>query len=830
MWQELRWRPLRRRPLVAVTVVLTLAVGVGAVTTAFTLARAVLSPLAYPRAGRLVRIYETLRDLRGSPNPHLAARWNRIPLSYLDAADWRRESRTLHGLGLYEGYSAVLEAGGEPLAVSAAKIDTELLGVLGVAPGLGRAWTAREVQRRERLVLVAHELWSHAFGADPAILGRALRLDGQPATVVGVMPRGFTLPGRQDRVWTPLWPTAADLAVRDEQRYDAIARMAPGATLEAARADLERLAARLAAAHPDTNSRTGARLVPLLDAVIGDARHIVALLSAAAVAVLLIACVNLAHLLLAQAIGRAGERALRIALGARRSHLLRQSAVEALPLAMAGGAGGLLLASLAGRTLPGLLAGELPRLGNVTVGASAAAFAFASGLVAMLAGALLPALLPGWLASPGLRASPGSAPPAWPARRAGTGPQLGSSSPGRRVRASQDALVVAEMALTLMLTAAAFALGTSWLRLAAVDPGFDARGVLVQEVHLPAWRYPDEQRRGEFAARLLARLEALPGGSGAALTSRLPLSGPAEVWGFRIAGRDAPRRDWTQGRSAVMQFATAGYLRLLRIPLLAGQPLAAAPAAAAPGRGERRRWVWINHTLAARHWPGASPVGAAVAMQGAQTFRIAGVFADVKTRGLADEPGELMIQPWEQRPPAAFAALLRTGGRPLDAAAAVRAMLRQLDPSLPLPAAARLEDLVAGSIVGPRSRTLLLALSAGVALLLALIGTYGVMAHGTGRRNREIAIRLAAGADRGWVLRWVLRRALALALAGVATGVLGALAAGRLLAGLLYGAVAVDPHGLAAAALLLVAGCLAAAYLPALRASRIDPAAALRGE
>jgi len=802
MRQELRHglRRLRRNPLVSATVVLTLAVGVGAVATAFAIVSGILSPLDYPHSERLVRLHETLVALKDSPNPRMAALWNRVPVSYQNVADWQRASRTLEGIGIYQDSTAVLEAGGEPREVPAPKVSQELFGVLGVAPSLGRAFTVAEAERREPLAILGHELWSSAFGADEAILGRPLRLDGRQYTVVGVMPPGFDLPGRKDGLWTLAGPTDEDLTLRDAHTYTAIARLAPGETLETAQAEMDRLASRLAAEYPETNSGTGARLVPLLETVAGDSRRVLNLLAAAAVAVLLVACINVALLLLAQGAQRRGEMALRLSLGARRGHLLRQSAVEALALAAGGIAAGLFLAALARRSLPLFLAAELPRMEKIAVDGSVILFAVGAGLAATLVSGLLPALL-----------APG----------AGTRAAISES---RLIRLAQDALVVAQIALTLMLTSGALSLAMSWMRLAAVDPGFDARNVLVQEIRLPAWQYPDEVRRGELAARLLASLEALPGVSGAALTSRLPIPGPALVGGFRIAGRDAPGADWTQGRSAVLQFVTPGYFRLLRIPLIAGRPFDLRPG---PGSGGV---VMVNRTLAERHWPGASPVGAEVIL-GDTVYRVEGVFGDIRHQGLAEEVGELMIQPWGQGSPTAFAALLRVEALPLDSAAAgVHPTLRKLDPALPLPPVARLEDLVARSTLGPRSRALLLGLSAGVALLLALIGTYGVMAYGISRRRREIAVRMAAGADRRSIRLWVLRRAFSLASAGVVLGLLGALGAGRLLAGMLYGVAAADARSLAAAALLLIVTCLAAGYLPARRASRVEPAAALRSE
>jgi predicted permease len=809
MGQELRLglRRLRRNPAVSLTVILTLAVGVGAVTAAFTLVHGVLSPLQYPEPDRLVGVYQTLSVLKDSLNPRLAALWNKLPVSYQDAVDWRRNVRTLDGIGLFTSTTAVVEPGGEPLEVPAAQVDVDLLRVLGAKPALGRLFTAADVESRQPLALLGHDLWTSAFGADPKIAGRAVRVDGKLTTIVGVMPSGFGLPGIKSSLWTPAVPTEIDLTVRDSHAYNAVGRLAPGATLEAARAEMERLAAGLAVQYPDTNKDAGVRLVPLLDTVAGDSRRMLALLAAAALAVLLIACVNLAHVLLAQGLERQGETAMRLALGARRSHLLRQSAAETLWLGLFGSAGGLLLAVLARRALPLFLVTELPRLDEIRIDGTVLLFAIAAGFATALLSALAPAFL---TTRSALRQA---------------------FSERRSVRLLQDGLVVAEVALTLILTAGALALVMSWIRLSRVDPGFDARDILTQEIHLPAWSYPDEARRRDFSTRALAGLEALPGADGAALTSRLPVAGPVLVGGFRIAGQDAPGGNWVQGRIAVLQFATPSFFRLLQIPVLAGRLFEDRPGTDSP------KVVMVSRTLAERNWPGRSPVGAAVLLRDTP-YRVEGVFPAIRNQGLIEEPGDLMVQPWSQGSPESFSVLVRFPGRPLDhlnqaldqAAADVRGALRRLDPSLPLQPAALLEDLVAQSAVGSRARALLVGLSAGVALLLALIGTYGVMAYGVGRRRREIAIRMATGAGRGWVQRWVLRRALTLALLGAGLGVLGSLAAGRLLAGLLAGAQGAGPWDLAAAAFLLIAACLAAAWVPARRAARVDPAAALRGE
>lgn len=807
-------RRLASTTWMSLAAVLTLTLGVGLATAAATVVRGVLlAPLAYPEAGRLVRIYQTLDHLRTSPNPRLAAIWNRLPLPYLRALELRESSRTLASVGLFLDTTAVLAGEDEPQDVPAARVQSELLAVLGVEPLLGRTFTSTEVQRGERLVVLGHGLWQRAFAGEREIIGRTVRLDGEPHAVIGIMPPGFNLPGRKDGLWLPLTPSDDDLTVPDNYFYAAIGRLAPGATLAAAQAELGRpLAtsdrpATTAGSESSTDQETDAlRLVPLLETVVGESRRFVALLAAAAAVVLLIACVNVAHLLLVQGADRRRELALRLALGASRPRLLRRLGIESLLLALLGGAGGLLLAAAVLRGLSGLAAEELPRLEKVGIDVGSALVALGASILAALAAGLLPALRASGVA-PGEALAVG--------RHGG--------SPGRRLGA-HDGLVIAEVALSLVLTACAVLLANSWQHLATVDAGYQSQGVLVQEVRLPAWRYPDPVRRQAFGRRLMADLEALPGVEAAALTSRLPVGGPVLVGGFRIPGQDAPGGDWTQGRSAALLFATPGYFRLLGIPLLSGRPFRAETGE--QGRGE----MVVNRLLAERHWPDGDAVGAEVVM-GEEAFRVVGVMEDVRHLGPIDEPGELIIRPWSQGSPAALAALVAFDtGSPIDHAGALRAALRHIDPALPLPPAVSLQQVAAGELAGPRSRTLLAGSSAGVALLLTLVGTYGVMAYSTSRRRREIGIRMALGADAPRVQQLVLGRTLRLALVGVILGTAGAAAAGHLLQGLLYGVEVSTPLALAGAALLLTATCLAAGYLPARRASRLQPARTLRSE
>jgi len=809
-----------RAPALTLAAALTFAVGIGAVTTAGTLVHGILlAPLPYPVSGRLVRLYAELGRLRDSPNPRLAAIWNRIPVSYLDASDWRRRSHTLTGIGLFAG--STLALGGsdgrttEPREVSAARVEPELLRALGVQPALGR-WLADE-DRRKPVVLLSHGLWTEVFGRDERVLGRSLRLDGAPHTVVGVMPPGFDLPGRDDALWLPLAPSDDDLSFRNDQAYGAIGRLAPGVSLEQARSELDRIAADLAAEHPETNADSGVRLTPLLDTVVGDRRRVLELTAAAAAVVLLVACVNVAHLLLGRSAERRRELALRLALGAGRLRLVLHLAAESLLLAVIGGTGGLALALAAHRALPALVGDELPRLGETVPGSTAAFIAAGASLVAALLAGLLPAasllnLQPREASSEG---------------RAGAA----GGSPGRR--GSRGALVVAEVALTLALVSGAALIAATWLRLGVVDPGFRTEGVLTQEVRLPAWRYRDDGERRRFGERLLVKLEALPGVRSAALASRLPVAGPATVQGFRIEGRDPKGGDWTRGRSATVQSVSPGYFRLLGIPVVAGRAFEAADASAGP---EARRVVMIDRSLAERHWPGEDPIGARIVL-GDEVYTVVGVFEDVLHGGLGqrlDEGSEdLLVEPWSRRSTSTLAALVATSGPPEALAAAVRGTVRSLDPEIPLPPAAPLAEVVARDLAAPRSRTLLIGLPAVAVLALALIGTFGVTAHEVSRRRREIGIRMALGADGARIRRSILGRLLALAAGGVTLGGAGAVWVAHLAEGLVYGVKPGDPTALAAlaaSALLLVITSVGAGYLPARRASRLDPARTLREE
>ncbi len=802
-------RIYRRRPLTAIAVVVTLALGISASTAIFSVVDGVLlKPLDFPEAERLVRLHQTYETLRTSPNPRLQRIWDRLPLSYLNAVDYRQGSRVVEAIGLYEDLSLTLTGSGEPQSLDAVRMDAELFDVLAVETVIGRTFDVDEVEDGARVVLLGESLWRQSFGAAEGVLGRSLTLDGEPYTVVGVMPAGFRIPGGgAEELWTPLRLDEDDLGQRDNQRLRALARLADGVSIGEARVDLERLARGQAETFADTNEGVGVRIEPLLESVAGDSRPLLYLLLAAVAAVLAVACVNVAHLLLAETSFRRRELTVRLALGAGRGRLVGQLLSESLLLALAGGALGWWAAAAGRDLLLAWLGADLPRAGDVVLDGRVLLFTVAVSLIAATVCCILPAFSTRDLS----------------ARHLGTGrgPDTAARFP------IHGGLVVAETAVTLMLTAGAAVLASGFLRLAAVEPGFGSDGVVVQEIRLPAWRYPDEAQRRGFSEQLLERLQSLPGVNGAALTTKLPFAGPGLVAGYTLADVDEAADgdgDWTQGRSASLKFVTPDYFRVLGMSLQGGRAFTDADR---PESGLR---LAVNETMARSNWPEEEAVGRTLSFSfSEESHEVVGVVADVRHDGLDVEPGLLIYLPWSQRP--AFAGNTFTVVvRGEVAAATLRTAVREIDSELPLAPATTMAALLTDSLAPSRSRTSLLMTLAAVALALALVGTYAVVSFTVGRRVPEIGVRMALGASAGRVRTMVLRRTLALSGLGLALGILGAVVGARLLSGFLYGTGELEPLAIAAAAALVALTSLVAGYLPARRASRVDPVAALRGE
>ena len=810
--QELKLilRANARRPLLSCAAIGTLALGIGINTAVFSIAYGVLKPFDYPRAEALVKLHRTYDTLKSSPNARLQALWNRLPLSVPDAIDLRESAHSLTSVGLFTEstvtYAGTDAGGDEPRELQVSRVDTDLFAVLAVEAQLGRVFERSEIDRRAPVVVLSHGFWSEAFGRDPGILGKTLQIDGESHSVIGIMPAGFRIAGRDnDRLWLPLRISEKELHTRDSWRYQTLARIEADTSLDLARLELDALATRIREAHPQTNEGTGFRLVPLRDHVVGENRTLLLLLMGAVTAVLLIACVNIAHLLLARAAHRRHELSVRSALGASRSRLIAALLSESLMLAAAGGAAGFFLARQAHTLLLAWIPADLPRTADITIDGHVVTFTVAASLVVGLLAGLLPALLNTRISAPDLATH---------------------RSRGGRHRWIHGSLIVAEVALTLVLTAAAGLLVTSFVRLTAINPGFQSRNVLVQEVRLPAWRYPTPAQRLAFIEQLLARWSRLPGVDASAMTSKLPLPGPSLVSGFRDPGEAAIEgQDWTEGRSAAITFVTPAYFRALGLSLLEGR------AFESTDRQDSEPVVVVSRSLAEQIWPAGEAIGRSLLIRNDDAYTVVGVAEDVRQEGIGLEPGGILYLPWSQpwaglSRQTVFAVLKVSSGSPNHAA--VRKAAREIDPLLPLATATPMTELLGRSVSLPRSRTGLIGLFATLALALTLIGIFAVLSYTTSRQVHEIGIRSALGATASRIRTDLLSRCLGLTALGVAFGLVGTLAVFRLLRGWLFAIEPTDPWVLVGSVGLIIATALAGCAVPAYRASRIDPTEALR--
>jgi putative ABC transport system permease protein len=709
-------------------------------------------------------------------------------------------------------WEPTLSGRGRSESVRGLQVTGELFALLGVPAARGRALEARD-QGAGQVVVLTDGLWRRRFGADPALVGQGITLDGDRYQVVGVMPAGFAFP--------PFWRPDAELFVpfdlaaqrqdRSGQSLRVVARLRPGVTLPQARGDMTAIMERLERAYPEDNRGLRVFVESLHDKAVGDVRRPLLVLAAAVLCVLLIACANVANLMLARGQDRQRELAVRASLGASRGRLVLQLLIEAGVLAAAGGGAGVLLAHAGIDLLLALAPAGLPRLDTVAVDGRA--------LVATLALSLAAGLLSGLV--PALQLSRGDLQGAL--RDGGR-----SSTAGRARGRVRAALVVAEVALALVLLVGGGLLMRSFQQLRAVDAGFDADGVLAADVTL-GLRSSDPELRARRYQTLRARLEALPGVESVSAINHLPIGG--DMWGhsFTVDGRPPPAPGARP--VAVYRVVAPGYFRTMRLPLVRGREIGPQDRAGTGGV------VVVNEALARTLWPGEDPIGKRIRVEddGPDPREIVGVVRDAKQHGWTDPPRPEMYLPYLQNPsPRYLGFVVRTTGRaPLTAAALGAVLDRELaalDPQLPTARVTSMRQVLDRAIRQPRFNLLLLNVFAAVALLLAGVGIYGVVAHAAGRRTQEVGIRLALGARPGQVMALVVGQGLAPILAGLALGLLGALATTHLMAALLFQVSAVDPLTFAAVPLGLLAVALLACYLPARRATRIDPMIALRAD
>ena len=813
--QDLRsaMRALRGSPGFTAVAVLTLALGIGANTAIFSLVNGILlRPLPYRDADRLVSVWTQFR----------AQGLDKNPTSVPELEDLQREVRSFEAVSAHTGTSANLTAVDEPERIQAMVVTANFFSVLGVGAALGRTFEPEDdAGGIGTVAVISHGLWQRRFGGETAVLGKRMKLDDDDFTVIGVMPPSFGQPGDLAPMPVEIWvPTNFRIPQllpdqRDARFVNVIARLRPGVTLEQAREEMRSVAVSLAGRYPDAYPEAagwGLVAIPLFDEIVGNVRPALLVLLAAVGFVLLIACANVANLMLARGAARRREIALRSALGARRIRIVRQLLTESVVLAVIGGAAGLLAAAYGTSALVALAARTLPRALEVGLDLRVLAFTAALSLLTGIAFGVAPAF----------QASTANV-------RAVLGEGGRGATAGRERSRTRATLVVAEVALALVLLIGAGLLLKSFRELLSLKPGFEVEGLLTAQVSLPVpneaerGAYSHPARRVEFFRRVLEQAEALPGIRSAAVTSLLPLTGSAGG-NFEIEGRARPPSE--PPPSAEIRSVSPSYFRVMGITLREGRGFTASDKFDAPGV------AIVNRTLVARYWPGESPLGRRILTggPGSPGITIVGVVEDVRQATLEDPPRPELYRPYTQNARGTMALVLRTAGDPERFASAVRAAVRAVDREQPVYDVVPMRRLVSRAVAQRRLSAVLLGLFSAVALALAAVGIYGVASHGVLQRRHEIGIRMAVGARREDILRMILGHGMTLALAGVALGTLAALALTRGLRNLLYGVSATDPATFAGIALLLVGVALISCWIPARRATALDPVVVLRDE
>ena len=785
-------RQLVKSPGFALVAIITIALGTGATSAMFSVINGVLlRPLPYPEPDRLVRVIEILPRF---------GRFAVAPATYLD---WRAQTTSLERTVAINPGSATLITTSGPERVINATVSWDFFQLLRVTPMLGGTFTVEhDVPGKTDVVVLSHAMWQQRFGGDRSIVGRAITLNGTPMTVLGVMPAGFQMP-RDAEYWTPLAFDPAK-ASRGGHFLAVFARLKPGVTLEQANAELKTISERLAQQYPESSANESAEVVPLLDLIVGDIREPLLTLLAAVAVVVLIACANVANLLLVRASVREKEFAIRTALGAGRGRLVRQLLCESLVLALAGGAIGVVLAYGAIPIIQRLNAGSIPRVQDVSIDTTVLLFALGVSILTGLAFGLVPA---------------------WQASRGGVSAALkegGRSSVGGG-RWTRNVLLVVEVALSIVLLVGAALLLRSFARVTNVDPGFRAERVLAFRVQLPQVSYRDRQARFAFFDALLAKLEALPQVRAAAVTQTLPMRGDYYL-SFGVQGRPQPKPG--EGFSASYRIASPRYFETLGIPLKRGRVFTERDSDKAP------LVAVIDESFVAKHFPGEDPIGRGIGIgNGTDGFyEIVGIVGDVRHGDLETKPTPTMYVPHRQDAFGSLWIMARTDADPAQLAPLARQTVREIDPALPAFSIMPLPEVVAESVGQRRFSLLLLAAFAVIALVLASVGIYGVVAYSVSQRTQEIGVRMAIGAERSDVLRLVVGGGMKLALAGVVIGIAGALALSRYIATMLFETERFDPISYAATIGTLLLVALAASFVPARRAMNLDPVSAIRQE
>jgi putative ABC transport system permease protein len=803
LWQDLRYgfRMLARNPGFTTVAVLTLALGIGANASIFSVVNGILlGPLPYPEADRLVQLYAA-KPSKG---------WDDFAVSHPDFLDWSEQNESFEGMAIYRGRSLSLTGEGEPERLRGLAASAKLFSVLGRSPAQGRAFRVEEDRPgADRVAVLSHGLWERRFGSDPDLLGRTLILDGVAHTVVGIMPADFFFPSPRTELWVPL---ALDPAKqnRGSHSYEAIGRLKPGVTLPAGRAELNTIAQRLEQEYPDSNAGWRVSVISLYDELFDDdLQLILSMLFLAVGFVLLIVCANVANLLLARAATREKEIAVRVALGARRFRLIRQFLTESVLLALLGGLGGLVVAMWGVDVLKAIAPDDVPRIDQISLDGTVLLYTLGVSLLTGLIFGLAPAIQT-------------TKPDLHEALKEG-GRISGGGSRHRLLKT----LVVSEVALAVMLIVVGGLMIRSFLLMQRTDPGFDTEHLLTLRINLLEAKYPEEHQRASFYQQVLERVETLPGVESAAAVNTIPLGGNNSWTSITIEGRvpTDPKEKLFVGYLVI----TPHYLRSMGIPLLQGRSFNRQDVADAP------KVVLINQTMARRFWPEEeTAVGRRFKGGDADSespwLTVVGVVADVKHQNLAQPPRPEMYLPHAQTPSGGMTVVVRAAGDPAGYTSGVRGKVWEVDPNLPVFAVRSMAEVVDRRTAGTRATAQIMGVLAGVALMLAAVGIYGVISYSVSQRTHEIGIRMALGASPRDIFKLVVRQGVILVGSGLLLGLVGALALARVMSSVLFGVTSTDVTTYAGTVLVLVGAALLACYIPARRATRVDPLVALRYE